>query len=82
VQAHVRSKLKNNLKIVTSEDYDHPDNVKAFADWHVYKKGSLGGSCPAYDIALEAGFVEDNNSGKPSQWPQIRAIMFREKMFR
>ena len=66
MKARVRSKLGNNAKIVTSEDYDHPDNVKAFADWHDNKKGSLGGSCPTYDIALESGFVEENDSRKPS----------------
>ena len=77
-QAHVRSKLGNNAKIVTREDYDHPDNVKAFADWHDNKKGSLGGRCPAYDIALEADFVEESDSGKPSQPPQISTIVFRD----
>jgi hypothetical protein len=73
-------KFGNNAKNVSTEDYDDPDNVKVFADWHDNKKASLVGSCPAYDIGLEAGFLEDNDSGKPSQWPQIRAIVFRETM--
>jgi hypothetical protein len=40
----------------------------------------LVGSCPAYDIALEASFVEESDSRKLSQLPQIRAIVFRDTM--
>jgi hypothetical protein len=64
----------------TIDDFDNPENVMAFADWHDPKKGYVIG-CPAYDIALEAGFVEENNkTNKPSQWHQIRAIVFRDTM--
>ena len=78
VQARVHAKFGNTCKTVTSADSDNSKNVKAFADLHDNKKGSLFGICPAYNIALEASFVEENDSAKPSLWPQIRAIVFRD----
>jgi hypothetical protein len=80
VQDHIRLKSGNFKLKATVDDFDNPENVKAFADWHDPKKGSVNG-CPAYDIALEAGFVEESNkANKPSQWHQIRAIVFRDSM--
>ena len=77
VQAHIHAKIGNSDKIVTIKDYDNPENVKAFADQHDNKKGSFG-SCPAFDISLVADFIEETDSGKPNQWPQIRAVVFRD----
>ncbi len=68
VQAQVRSKFGNDGKIVTSDDYDHPENIKAAADWD-NNKVPLVGSCPAYDIALEARFVEESDSRNLIYWP-------------
>ena len=78
LQAHVHAKLGNNAKKVTSANCYYLENVNAFAYWHNNKKSSLFGSCHAYDIAFEAGFIEENDSIKPSQWPQISAILFRD----
>ena len=47
--------------------------IKAFVDWHDKKKDSLFGSCPAYDIALEASLVENtiqqNRFSGHKLWP-------------